>query len=132
MLASVACFALRETVEKKMAKRKHEEDDEESLLSNGEEDTSVENTSNTLGKTQDTLSHLEKGISTMAESILSMNKAIEQISTRAADTARPDKARLRPKHSSVKRSRSDQTSDTTEGEGEESVSSSDEDNLLSK
>ena len=137
MLASVACFASQGTVESKLAKRKHEEDEEERLLNNCEEDTSVENTSDTLGKTQDTLSRLEKGISSMTESILSMNKAIEQISTRAgaADTARPDKVRPRPrpKHPSSKRSRSDQTSDIG-GEGEESDNSSslDEDNLLSK
>eukprot|EP00794_Sanderia_malayensis_P006396 gene6396-7130_t len=62
-----------------MAKRKHEEDEEESLLGNCEGDTSVENTGDTLGNTQDTLNRLEKGICTMT--ILLMNRAIEQMST---------------------------------------------------
>eukprot|EP00794_Sanderia_malayensis_P008454 gene8454-9358_t len=43
-----------------MAKRKHEEDKEESLLGNCEEDTSVENTGDTLGNTKDTLNRFEK------------------------------------------------------------------------
>jgi len=99
-----------------MTEKRRLNEDEEDLLGPLEEENPPENTGDTpdIGsKTQETLERL-------AESMLSMNKAIEQLSTRVADTAKKPH----------KKSRTEQIPDS--GSGEESDSSLDEDSLLNK